>query len=338
MNRAITFFSVAALAATAMAGGATALEKVRFGTNWVAEAEHGGFYQAAADGTYAACGLEVEIVPGGPQVNNRALMLAGKIDFHMGGNMLFAFSAVEQNIPLKIVASFFQKEPQVILTHPGQGLDTWESLTTIDLILGDNGYQSFYKWMIAEHGFTAEQRKPYTYNPAPFLANKRSGQQGYVTSEPFAIEQQGGFKPNIFLMADYGFNTYATTIETMQTTIDKRPQVIKCFVDGSALGWVTYLYGDATAANDLIRKHNPEMSMKQINFSIDKMKEYGIVDSGDTLTMGIGAMTDKRHKSFYDKMVKASVVKAGVDIDKSYTLQFVNNGVGVDEKKKLMGN
>ena len=222
------FFCLTAATATAlfMAGSAQALDKVAFGTNWVAEPEHGGFYQAAADGTYAKCGLEVDIIPGGPQVNNRAKMLAGKIQFHMGGNMLQMFSAVKEGIPMTTIASFFQKEPQVIMTHPGQGLDTWDSLKGINLLLGTNGFQSFYQWMIAEHGFKAEQRKPYTFNPAPFLANKRVGQQGYVTSEPFAVETKGGFKPNVFLLADYGFNSYSTTVEVMLPYMQKnRKQV-----------------------------------------------------------------------------------------------------------------
>ena len=94
-----------------------------FGTNWLAQAEHGGFYQSVADGTYAACGLDVTIMPGGPQVNNRALMLAGKIDYHMGGNMLEAFSAVQEGIPVVAVAASFQKEPQVHPGPSGQGQD-----------------------------------------------------------------------------------------------------------------------------------------------------------------------------------------------------------------------
>ena len=337
MQRYLTIAGLAGAALLAAGANASALEKVKFGTNWVAEAEHGGFYQAVVDGTYEKCGLEVEIVPGGPQVNNRALMLAGKIDFHMGGNMLFAFSAAEQKIPLKVIASFFQKEPQVIMTHPDQGFDTWESLKKATLFIGNNGYQSYYQWMISEFGFTAEQRKPYTWNAGPFLADKKSGQQGYVTSEPYVIEKEGGFKPNIFLIADFGFDTYSTTVETMQATIDARPEVVQCFIDGSATGWTNYLYGDNKAANALIIKHNPKMTMELIEYSIQKMKDFGIVDSGDSLTLGIGAMTDERHKSFYDKMVKAGVVKAKIDVKDTYTLKFVNKGVGVDLKKKLMG-
>ena len=316
--------------------GSTALaqEKVTFQTNWLAQAEHGGYYQAVADGTYAACGLDVTIAQGGPQVSGRPLMLAGKIDFYMGGNLLQAFSAVEQGIPLRVVAASFQKEPQVMMSHPGEGLDKWEDLKNAEqYIIGDEGAQSFFLWMVEDYGFDPAKRVPYTFNPASFIANKKSIQQGYVTSEPFAIQKEGGFMPNLFLLADYGFSTYATTIEAMQETIDKRPEVVQCFVDGSAKGWYNYLYGDNKAANEAIKKDNPDITDEQIAFSVEKLKEFGIVDSGDTEKLGIGAMTDEHIKSFYDTMVKAKVVGPDIDIAKAYTLQFVNKGVGLDLKK-----
>ena len=326
--------SVAALSLLGASSLASAQEKVTFQTNWFAQAEHGGYYQSVADGTYKACGLDVTIAMGGPQVTGRPLMLAGKIDFYMGGNMLQAFSAVQENIPVVIVAASFQKEPQVLMSHPGQGLDTWEDLKKAEqYILGDEGFQSYFQWMITEFGFDPAKRIPYTFNPAPFIANKKSVQQGYVTSEPYAVEKEGGFVPNQFLLADYGFDTYATTIETMRDTIDKRPEVVKCFVDGSAKGWYNYLYGDNKAANEMIKKDNPEITDEQIAFSIEQMKKFGIVDSGDTEKLGIGAMTDARMQSFYDKMVAAKVLPAGIDIKKAYTLDFVNKGVGLDLKK-----
>jgi NitT/TauT family transport system substrate-binding protein len=323
---------VALLAASTL--GAAANEKVTFGTNWLAEPEHGGYYQSVADGTYAACGLDVTIMQGGPQVSGRPMLLAGKIDFYMGGNLLSAFDAVQQGIPMRVVAADFQKDPQVIMSHPGEGLDKWEDLKNADqYILGDEGVQTFFQWMVIELGFDASKRAPYTYNTAPFLANKKSIQQGYVTSEPFAVKKEGGFVPNQFLLADYGWDTYSTTIEVMQDTIDKKPEVVQCFVDGSAKGWYKYLYGDNKAANDLIKKDNPDMSDEQIAFSIEQMKKFGLADSGDTEKLGIGAMTDERIKSFYDKMVKAKVTPDGIDIKKAYTLTFVNKGVGLDLKK-----
>lgn len=322
------------IAAMAPALASAANMAVTFGTNWKAQPEHGGYYQAVADGTYAACGLDVTIAQGGPQVNNRALLLAGKIEFHMGGNLLQAFSAAEQGIPLRVVAASFQKEPQVLMSHPGQGLDTFEQLKNAEqYIIGNGGFQSYFKWMISEFGFDGGKRVPYTFNPAPFIANKKSVQQGYVTSEPFAVEREGGFKPNLFLVADYGFDTYSTTIEVMQDMIDKHPDAVKCFVDGSAKGWYNYLYGDNSAANALIKKDNPDMADDQMAFSVEKLKEFGIVDSGDTETLGIGAMKAERIQGFYNKMVKAGVTKGGVDISKMYTLDFVNKGVGLDLKK-----
>ncbi|MGB3833246.1 MAG: ABC transporter substrate-binding protein [Mesorhizobium sp.] len=328
---------IAAGALALLAGGtaaATANEKVVFGTNWLAQAEHGGFYQAMLDGTYSACGLDVTIMPGGPQVSGRPLLLAGKIDFYMGGNMLQAFDAVQQDIPLRVVAATFQKDPQVMMSHPGQGLDKWEDLPNAEqYIVGDEGAQSFLLWMTAEYGFDPAKRVPYTFNPAPFIANPKSIQQGYVTSEPYAVEKEGGFQPNVFLLADNGFNAYATTIEAMQETIDKRPEVVQCFVDGSAKGWYNYLYGDNAAANAAIKKDNPDITDEQIAFSIAQMKKYGIVDSGDAEKLGIGTMSDERIASFYDKMVKAKAIPVGIDVKKAYTLVFVNKGVGLDLKK-----
>ena len=322
-----------AAAAFTLSGAACAVDKVTFATNWKAEAEHGGFYQAVADGTYAKYGLEVTIRAGGPQSNERALLTAGKADFIMGGNMNPAFNAVQEGIPTRVVAAVMQKDPQVFLSHPGVGLDTWESLKNATMLVSRGGVASFYQWMIADYGFTEGQVKPYTFNPAPFLADKKSAQQGYVTSEPYAVEKQGGFKPNIFLLADHGYDTYATTVETTNEMIEKKPDLVQRFVDASIIGWYNYLYGENKAANAQIKKDNPDMDDAQIAYGIQKMKEFGIVDSGDSLKLGIGAMTDARMKSFYDHMVKAKLNKPGLDYKKAYTLQFVNKGVGLNLRK-----
>ncbi|MEO0542411.1 MAG: ABC transporter substrate-binding protein [Pseudomonadota bacterium] len=317
---------------SAFAGGH--LEKFVFGTNWLAQAEHGGFYQSVADGTYAACGLDVEIQQGGPQVNNRALLLAGRIQGHMGGNMLEAFNAVAEDIPVVVVAASFQKEPQVLMTHPDQGLDTWESLLDAEeYILGDAGFQSYYQWMIKEFGFDAAKRVPYTFNPAPFIANPKSAQQGYITSEPYAVIQEAGFEPNLFLIADFGFDTYSTTIEMMAPYMEENPDAVKCFVEGSIKGWYNFLYGDNAAAVELIQADNPDMSDDKVKFAIETLKEYGIIDSGDTETLGIGAMSEERMNSFYAKMVEAGVIADGIDISKSYTLEYVNQGLGLELKQ-----
>ena len=202
------------------------------------------------------------------------------------------------------------------------------------LFVSKEGMASYFQWLKADFGFKDSQVKPYTFNPQPFLVDKRSAMQGYVTSEPYAVEKQGGFKPKIFLLAEKGFDSYSTLIETRRDLIEKKPDLVQRFVDASIIGWYNYLYGDNKAANALIRKHNPEMSEELIAYSVAKMKEYGIVDSGDTLKLGIGALTDARMKSFFEKMVRVGVTKPKVDYSRAYSTQFVNKSVGVDLRPK----
>lgn len=332
--RALTIGALAMMATRSPAAAETRLDKVSFGTNWVAEAEHGGFFQAVADGTYKNYGLDVTIVPGGPNVNNRILLISGKLDFFMSANTLQSFDAVANNVPVVSVAAIFQKDPQVFLTHPNPKVTKLDDLKPMTLLISKEGVAGYFQWMRSELGFSASKVKPYTYNAQPFIVDKNSAMQGYVTSEPFVVEKQAGFKPTVMLLADYGFDGYSTLIETRREWVDKKPDLVQRFVDASMIGWYNYLYGDNKAANDVIKKLNPEMTDELLAYSIAKMKEYGIVDSGDTLKDGIGAMSDARVGSFFDKMSRAGVVKRDVDYRKGYTLQFVNKGVGVNLRPK----
>jgi NitT/TauT family transport system substrate-binding protein len=325
-----------AVAAAAVAGPASAqqLDKVTFGSNWVAEAEHGGFYQALADGTYKKYGLDVTILPGGPNANNRMLLLVNKLDFYLSANTLQGFDAVAHNVPTVQVAALFQKDPQVLIAHPNSGVTKFADLKKLTLFVSKEGMATYFQWLKADFGFKEDQVKPYTFNPQPFLADAHSAMQGYVTSEPFAVERQGHFTPQIFLLADQGFSAYSTLIETRRDMVENKPDLVQRFVDASIIGWYNYIYGDNKAANALIKEQNPEMTDDLLSYSVAKMKEYGIVDSGDATTLGVGAMTDAHMKDFFDKMVRASVAQAGLDYRKSYTLQFVNKKVGLDLRPK----
>jgi len=334
LPRALTLGLMALVMAVSSATAQTTLDKVSFGTNWVPEAEHGGFFQAVADGTYTKYGLDVTIVPGGPNDNNRMLLIAGKLDFFMAANTLMSFDAVANKVPVVSVAAIFQKDPQVLLSHPESRITKLEELKPLTLFVSKEGITSYFQWLKTEYGFSEKNVRPYTFNPQPFIADPQSAMQGYVTSEPYAIEKAAHFKPGIILLADYGFNTYSTLIETRVELVDKKPDLVQRFVDASIIGWYHYLYGDNASGNALIRKLNPEMTDELLAYSIARMKEYGIVDSGDTLRDGIGAMSDARAASFYDKMVRAGVVRPDIDFRKAYTLRFVNKGVGLDLRPK----
>ena len=330
--------TTAALAAVTFWLGASgalgqALEPVKFATNWLAEPEQGGFYQAVADGTYQRYGLNVTIVPGGPDVNNRILLPVGKIDFFLSANLLQAFDAAAEQIPTVSVAALFQKDPQVLIAHPDQGIASFEDLKKLTLLISKEGVATYFQWMKAEFGFRDDQVKPYTFNPQPFLANPRVAMQGYVTSEPYAIEKLGGFKPKIFLLADQGFNTYSTLIETRRELIERKPDLVRRFVEASIIGWYHFLYGDSTAAclDQERQSGDDRRADRLLDRQAQKLRHR---HSGEASTLGIGAMTDERVESFFNKMVKAGVTKPGVDFRRAYSLQFVNHGVGLEARPK----
>ena len=335
LKLALSPWTLAVLLALPAAGAAQ--DKVSFATNWKAQAAHGGFYQALADGTYRRHGLEVKLIPGGPQVNNRPLLPAGRIDFLMTGNLLHSFDNVKNGVPTVVVAAMFQKDPQAFIAHPGQGHERFEALKDAPVALvAKDGQFSWWQWLKVRHGFRDEALKPYNYNLGPFLANPKSIQQGYSVAEPIYVQKQAGFKPVVHLLADHGFSTYSTLIETRTETALKRPDLVQRFVDASAIGWVNYLYGDRRAANAMMLKDNPEMTIEEIEASVELMKAQGVVDSGESLQKGIGAMNTARIRDFHNQMVQAGLYKPGeVDLSKVATLKFVNRKVGLDVKAAL---
>jgi len=300
------------------------LTKIVYGTNWYAQAEHGGFYQAVATGLYAEHGLDVSIQMGGPQVNGIQLLTGGAIDFFMGYGSQ-AIKSVEEGIPVITVASMFQKDPQILMAHP-ETASTLEDLNGRPIFISAAANATYWPFLKARFGFTDDMKRPYNFNSGPFLADKNSAQQGYLSSEPLKIAKEGGFDPVVFLLADSGYSPYSTTIECKRELVEQNPDLVQRFVDASIKGWYSYLYGDPAPANELIKQDNPEMTDEQIAYGIAKMKEYGIVESGDAETLGIGAMTDARWKDFFDTMASEGVFKADTDYTQAYTLDFINKG------------
>jgi NitT/TauT family transport system substrate-binding protein len=313
-------------------------DHVVFATNWKAQAAHGGFYQALVDGTYARYGLSVTIRQGGPQVNNRPLLPAGRIDFLMTGNLLHAFDNLKNGVPTVQVAAIFQKDPQALIAHPGQGYEMFERLKDAPVVLVAKDAQfTWWQWLKVTHGFRDQQLRPYNFSLSPFLANPRWLQQGYSIAEPIYVRREGGFEPVVHLLADHGFDTYSTLIEARLDMVRNRPDLVQRFVDASILGWVRYLYGDPRAANAAMLRDNPEISEDELKASVALMRSEGIVDSGDALTRGVGTMNVARIRHFFQSMVAAGLYSAGeIDPGQVATVQFVNKGVGLELKRRLI--
>jgi len=316
------------------AGKSLAADKVAFGLDWKAEAEYGGYYQAIATGLYAKRGLEVSIRQGGPQVNQMQLLLAGRLNFNLASNSILALNFAQEKLPFRAVAAVFQKDPSVLLAHPGRGNDSFEALKGKPIMIGADTRAGWWNFLKARFGYTDAQIRPYTFNLAPFLADQSAIQQGYLGSEPYAIEQEGKFTPVILLLADAGFSGYGSLIATSDKMIAEHPDLVQRFVDASIEGWYSYLNGDPAPADRLIKADNPEMTDGLLEFGRRMLRERGIVDSGDAATLGIGAMTQARWAAFGRSMQEQGLAGADLDVARAFTTEFVGKGAGLAMRPK----
>jgi NitT/TauT family transport system substrate-binding protein len=323
----------AALAALAMApASAQTADRLKLGTNWKAQAEHGGFYQALGAGIYKKHGIEVEIRQGGPQVNHPQLLAAGVIDANMSANTSIALNFLKNNIPMVTVAAFFQKDPQALLVHPDQGYKTLADFKGKPIMISADSRETWWLFLKLRHGFEDAQVRPYTFQMAPFIADKKAIQQAYATAEPYYLGKEG-IRPDVHLLANYGWPSYSQMITVAKKLVDEKPDLVQRFINASIEGWYSYIYGDPSPGNALIKRDNPDMTDGQIAYSIGKMKEYGLVETEDTNKLGIGAMTEERLKAHFDVMAAAGVYPQTMKYRDAFDLRFVNKRHAVDMKR-----
>jgi NitT/TauT family transport system substrate-binding protein len=299
-------------------------DKIVFGLDWLAEAEYGGYYQALAKGIYAKHGLDVTIRQGGPQVNQAQLLLAGRLTFTIAGNSFLALNFAHENLPFVAVAAIFQKDPSILIAHPGMGNDSFLALKGEPIMIGADTRIGWWNFLKQKFGYTDDQIRPYAFSLAPFLANKEAIQQGYLGSEPYLVKQQGGFDPVVLLLSDAGFSGYGSMIATSTDLVAKNPDLVQRFVDATAEGWRSYLESDPAAGNALIKQANPDMTDGLLDYGREALRSHGIVESGDALTYGIGAMTDEHWQMFFNDMVAAGLYPSTMDYKRAYTLKFIH--------------
>lgn len=322
ISRFLPRLLLAATFSLGLGGGAAAQAPVKltFGSNWYAQAEHGGFYQAVAEGIYQRHGLDVSIRMGGPQVNVMQLLLAGKYDIAMGDD-LQTYKGVEQNLPLVTLATTFQQSPTVLVSHPGP--KTLADLKSRTLFIGQASETTYWPWLKTKYGFTDAQKKPYTFSVQPFLVDKNSAVQGYLASEPYTIRTQGGFTPAVFLLGEYGYPPYAQTLVSTRAGLAEKKDVLRRFLQASAEGWKSYLKHPAPG-NALILKDNPQMTQALLDYGVKALRDARLVDGGDAATRGLLTMTDQRWKATYDFMVAEKLLDPKVDYRRAFTTELID--------------
>lgn len=328
MNVAVRFATALAACCFCLATQARAADQVTFGLDWVAEPEYGGYYQALATGIYKKYGLDVSIVEGGPQVNNAELLVAGKLTFDITSNSFLALNFVQQGIPFVAVAAGFQKDPDILMAHPGVGDDTFADLKGKPIAVSDDTRASWWLYLKAKYGYSDSQLHSYGFSLTPFFTDPDAIQEAYVTSEPYLVEQQTGKKPVVLMISDAGFDGYASLIATSEKLVQTDPDLVQRFIDASTEGWYSYLYGNPAPAFAAIQKANPDMSTGLLKYGYEQLKARGVVDSGDAKKYGIMAMTDARWQAFFSQMAATGLYDKTMNYKAGYTLQFVDKGFG----------
>ncbi len=307
---------------------ARAADKITFGLDWVAEPEYGGYYQALATGIYKKYGLDVTIVEGGPEVNNAELLVGGRLTFDITSNSFLALNFVQEGIPFVAVAAGFQKDPDILMAHPGIGDDSFEDLKGKPIAVSSDTRASWWLYLKAKYGYSDSQLKSYGFSLAPFFTNPKLTQEAYVTSEPYLVQQQIGKPPVVLMISDAGFDGYASLIATSAKLVKTDPDLVQRFINASIEGWYSFLYGNPQPAFAAILKANPDMTPGLLHYGYTQLKARGILDSGDAKMLGIGAMTDARWKLFFTQMAATGLYDKNMDFRSGYTLQFVDKGFG----------
>lgn len=299
------------------------LTEITFATDWKAQAEHGGFYQAVAKGFYSARGLNVSIRPGGPGSDNPRLMAAGALDIAMASNSFQPINMLAAGADVKVVMTSFQKDPQVLMVHPHIEAESISDLKGMPVFISDAAKAAFWPWLEAQFGFEATQVRKYNYSLAPWLVNKDTVQEGYLSSEPFTATQEG-VTPKVFLFADAGYPGYAGMVMVRGEYLRNNKQIVKAFVEATIEGWQDYLWGDPAPGNALILKDNPEMTDALLAFAISSMKSNGMLGA----EQDVGTMSAERWSNFYNEMSALGAVPKGVAVGDAFTLEFLSSEAG----------
>ena len=317
---------VLAAALALSAGPAVAQEKkltpVRFTLNWIPTPDHSGYYAAKIGGIYEKYGLDVEIRPGGPQVNVHQLLAAKQTDMIMGTTMR-AFNARHEGIPIVTVASWYQKDATTFMLHPDNKASNLADLKANQVMIPNISKVNYWPWMKAKFGFSDDQLKPYDFAYRSWALNPNAISQGYITSDKPNMAGVGVPNGRSMLLADHGWNQYINTVDVLEEMIEKKPEVIRAFLRATAEGWRQYLK-DPTATNAELTRLNPDLSRETAAYGYEVITTYRLLGVASADEGKIGTISDARLKAFAEEMVKAGAIPASDAYEKSYTLKFMD--------------
>jgi NitT/TauT family transport system substrate-binding protein len=293
-------------------GGRTA----RLFLNWFPEHEHGGYFAALVGGLYRDAGLDVQILPGGPQAPVAARVASGDVEFGIlnADDVLLARAA---GVPLVALFAPLQTSPACVMVHRSAGIERLADLR--DLTLAMQVAAAHFQYLQRHVPLTGVTIVPYSGSIAEFLANPRWAQQAYAISEPILAAAKGS-DPRCLLIADIGFNPYTSVLVTREALIRTAPDVVRGMVAASAKGWKRYLE-DPAPAHARILELNPEVGRPTLDRGVQALAPFVLTE--DALGRGIGTMSADRWQALAAQMLDARSLAQPVDPTAAFDAGFL---------------
>jgi NitT/TauT family transport system substrate-binding protein len=297
------------------------LTPVSLQTDWYPQPEHGGFYDAQIRGYYKDEGLDVTILPGGPYVNTAPEITSGEVQFAMGSsdNIL---QSVANGVPYVAVMATMQHDPQAVMVHQDSPIHSFSDLDG-HAVAVRVGVATWFEYLVKRYHLKNAREIPATYSIANFIQDPGYIQQVFVTSEPF-FARQAGVPVRTMLISETGYNPYRVVL-TSSSFLQQHPEIVAKFVRASLRGWRDYLK-NPTDINAAIAKLNPAMSVAQMQFSYEALRDQHFIAGEAPGGADLGRFDPARWTSMYQQLLELKVIEKPFDPAIAYTLQFMPKG------------
>ncbi len=306
--RLATLLPIAALAA-ACGGPSADTGLLRVQTDWFAQPEHGGYYQAWAGGGYDAAGLEVEIIQGGPNALPLQSVARGRATFGFS-RADDVIAAIDRGMPLVIVAATLQRDPQALMFHADDPAETWEDLDGRRVMAMPGSIWIDY----LEHHFEVNlEIVSLDYGLGRFLADPELIQQCFISNQPFYARGEG-VEVKTWLIAETGYDPYHALF-AHRDFVRENPETVTRFLRASEQGWREYLEGDPSPADEIILRRNAAMSPEFIDYARQTMRRLNLVTGNPEDGESIGRLDRDRTENLLREMRAMGVIGDGLTVD-----------------------
>lgn len=302
------------------------LTKVRAGLGWVFQGQFAGFMVAQSMGFYKDVGLDVQLIPGGPDVNGQALVVSGSAEFGMAGDFAQVMSAREQGIPVKGIFTVQEHQGGILICKKTTGITSWKDLTGKKIGVWEGSGRTGVRYALNVAGVGADNVTllPQKFSMVEFYEDLFDCASATTPNELHVV-LDAGYAVSDLTLLDFdqlGFRIPGDTVFTTDKLISDHPDVVQAFVTGTLKGWMYAIQHPEEAAT-IVLQFAPDLEYRKQVLQIWEMARLMV--SGSGATKGIGYLDQADLETLLKAALSAGTMSTSVDVTQSYTNEFWDN-------------